>query len=70
MKQFLVMLKLYSVQVILFLASLNTVIALMDAPGWLVAAVNIAGVIAHHIARAAPQPVVEAQVDAVRSTLR
>src|SRR5690606_23677962 len=57
------MLKLYSVQVILALAGLNTVLAGIDGvPWWLMLAVNLAGVAAGYIARRAPQPAVAAKL--------
>lgn len=68
MKEYLEMIKLYSVQVIMALASLNVVMAVWtDAPAWLVTVVNIAGVIAHHIARAKPQPVVTANIQRLKN---
>lgn len=68
MTEFLEMLKLYSVQVIIFVASLNTVIAAIpDVPWWAVLAVNVCGVIAHNFARRAPQPVVTAKLAKLRA---
>ncbi len=67
MEQFLTLLKLYSVQLVLALASLNTVIAVFDAPVWLVAVVNICGYIAHNYLRAVPQPAVAAKLHALRA---
>lgn len=68
MDEFLAMLKLYSVQVIMFLAGLNTVLAAWnEAPAWLVALVNIAGVAAHYIARSVPQPTVTREINFLRS---
>lgn len=69
MKEFLAMLKLYSTQVILWLAGLNGLLVMWpDAPAWLVIAVNVAGVIAHHIARKTPQPEVTAEIARIRAT--
>lgn len=70
MDEFLTMLKLYSVQAILALASLNGLLAVWDAaPVWLVVAVNVAGAIAGYIARRAPQPEVASKL-AVMSARR
>lgn len=63
MEKLKTMLKLYSVQVILALASLNTVIATIpDVPWWAVLLVNLCGVIAHNYLRAKPQPEVSAKL--------
>ena len=67
MREFLVLLKFHSMQVVLFLASLNTVIgAIDDVPGWIVALVNICGVIAALYARSTKQPAVVAELKTVR----
>lgn len=67
MKRFLEMLKLYSVQVIMFVGTLNTVLAVIpDVPWWAFAIVNVCGALAHHIARAAPQPELVARLDAMK----
>lgn len=68
MNEVIAMFKLYSVQVILAVAGLNTIIAGIDGvPWWVVLLVNACGVIAHHIARATPQPAVTAEIKALRS---
>lgn len=67
MNEFLTMLKLYSVQVVLALAGLNSVIALFDAPAWLVIVVNVCGYIAHNYLRAKPQPAVTAELKSIRA---
>lgn len=63
MSDFLLLLKTYSIRVVLFVASLNSLLAVWgDAPAWLVVAVNVAGVIATYIARRAPQPEIDAKL--------
>lgn len=68
MDEILAVLKLYSTQVILAVASLNTIIGSIDGvPWWVVLAVNVCGVVAHHIARRVPQPEVAALINAARA---
>ena len=67
MREYLVLLKFHSMQMVLFLASLNTVLHLFDGvPGWFVALVNICGVIATLYARNTKQPAVVAELKNVR----
>lgn len=66
MREFLVLLKFHSMQVVLFLASLNTVLHLFDTPAWFVGLVNICGVIATLYARNTKQPAVVAELKTVR----
>lgn len=61
-KTILEMLKLYSIQVILVLASINVAALGADAPAWLIGLINFAGVVAGFIARSAPQPKVVAAI--------
>lgn len=69
MNEFIAMLKLYSVQVVMAVAGLNTIIAAIpDVPWWVILGVNICGVIAHHVARSTPQPEVVAKIAAVRAS--
>lgn len=66
MREFLVLLKFHSMQVVLFLASLNTVLHLFDTPAWFVGLVNICGAIAALYARRTKQPAVVAELKTVR----
>ena len=67
MREYLVLLKFHSMQMVLFLASLNTVLHLFNnVPGWFVALVNICGVIATLYARNTKQPAVVAELKNVR----
>lgn len=67
MREYLVLLKFHSMQMVLFLASLNTVLHLFTGvPGWFVALVNICGVIATLYARSTKQPAVVAELKSIR----
>lgn len=69
MQEFIAMLKLYSVQVIMAVAMLNTAVAAIpDVPWWVMLAINACGVAAHHIARRTPQPEVVAKLAALRAS--
>lgn len=63
MEEILLLLKTYSIRMVLFVAGLNSLLAVWDdAPAWLVVAVNVAGAIATFIARRAPQPEIDARL--------
>jgi len=66
MREFLALLKFHSMQMVLFLASLNTVLHLFDTPAWFVGLVNICGVIATLYARSTPQPAAVAALKSAR----
>lgn len=69
MEELIKMFKLYSVQVITFLAGLNSLLVFWpDAPAWLVVVVNAAGWLMHNYVRKIPQPEVTAEIEALRAS--
>lgn len=68
MRKFAALIRLYSVQVLAILAAINTAVATQPGVPWyVVLGINVIGVIAGMIARAAPQPVVSAKLHALRA---
>ena len=66
MKKIIVLIQLYSVQVLAILAAINTALAQQEVPWWITLIVNIIGVIIGMIVRDIPQPEVAAKLRAIK----